>query len=163
MKDRIKTLSRIPASKLVPHPKNHRTHSDHQKRALQGLLDEIGWADALLVRETPDGYQILDGHLRQTMTTEDIPCLVVDLTDDEADLLLVAHDHITGMAGIDQAKLDDLLAELSCQNADVQALLDELSSITDEMLLDEGKDYDESCADDVKTVTCPSCGEIIPV
>ncbi|MBI1347128.1 hypothetical protein GC163_12660 [bacterium] len=163
MKDRIQSLTRIPATKLVPHPKNHRTHSDHQKRALQGLLDEIGWADALLVRETPAGYQILDGHLRQTMTTEAVPCLVVDLTDAEADLLLVTHDHITGLAGIDQAKLEDLLSELSCQNAEVQALLDELSSQTAEMLLDEGKEYDESCADGVQSVTCPKCGEIIPL
>jgi hypothetical protein len=163
MKDRIKKLSRIPANKLVPHPKNHRTHSDHQKRALQGLLDEIGWADALLVRETADGFQILDGHLRQTMTTEDIPCLVVDLTDDEADLLLATHDAITGMAGTDQAKLDELLAEISWANPDVLTLLAELSSITAEMMLDDGKEYDESCANDVKTVTCPACGEIIPV
>ena len=163
MKDRIKSLKRIPASKLIPHPLNHRTHPDHQKRVLQGLLDDVGWADAVIVRETPEGYQILDGHLRSEMTTGKIPCLVVDLSDDEANLLLATHDHIAGMAGTDQSKLDDLLSELSSKNDDVQSLLDELATKTEEYLLDEGQEFDESCADNVSTVTCPHCGEIFPL
>lgn len=163
MKDRIKSLKRIPASKLVPHPKNHRTHPDQQKRALQGLLEEVGWADALIVRETKTGYQIIDGHLRQTLTTEKIPCLVVDLTDDEADLLLATHDHITTLAGRDQGKLDDLLAEMSVKHPDVQSLLDDLATKTQDYLLDDGKEFDESCADDVETMTCPHCGQEFPL
>lgn len=91
------------------------------------MLDDVGWADAVIVRETPDGYQILDGHLRTEMTTGKVPCLVVDLDDHEADLLLATHDHVTGLAGIDQSKLDDLLSELSCKNEDVQSLLSELA------------------------------------
>jgi len=162
MKDRIKSLKRIPASKLVPHPKNHRVHSDHQKRALQGVLDEIGWSDALIVREHKDGYQILDGHCRSELTTDKIPCLVVDLTDYEAELFLASFDHLSSMAGVDQSKLDELLSELSVKNADVQAMLDDLASKTEELLLDEGKEFVESCADDVATITCPHCGGIFP-
>ena len=163
MKDRIKSLKRIPASTLIPHPLNHRTHPDHQKRVLQGLLEEVGWADALIVRETPEGYHILDGHLRSEMTTGKVPCLVVDLDDHEADLLLATHDHVTGLAGIDQGKLDELLSELSSKNEDVQNLLSELATKTEEYLLDDGQEFDESCADDVATVTCPHCGEIFPL
>ncbi|MEZ5945230.1 MAG: ParB N-terminal domain-containing protein [Planctomycetaceae bacterium] len=162
MKDRIKSLRRIPASKLVPHPKNHREHPDRQKRVLSGLLEEIGWTTGLIVRETKAGYQILDGHLRQQMTTGKVPCLVVDLTDDEADLLLASHDAVTGMAEVNQNKLDDLLATLSAKNPDVQEMLEQLATNTS-MALDEGKEFDESCADDVATVTCPSCGEVFPL
>lgn len=163
MKDRIKSLKRIPVSKLVAHPQNHRTHPDQQRRALQGLLNEVGWADALIVRQSEDGYQILDGHLRSEMTSGKIPCLVVDLDDHEANLLLATHDHLTNMAKPDQHKLDDLIAELSSKNEDVQSLLNELTSKTAEFLLDEGQEYDESCADDVAKVECPHCGRIFPL
>lgn len=162
MKDRIKTLKRIPVSKLTPHPKNHRQHPEHQKRALSGLLDEIGWTTGLIVRETEDGYQILDGHLRQQMTTGKVPCLVVDLSDQEADLLLASHDAVTGMAIVDQSKLDDLLSTLSAKNPDVQNMLADLASST-QLALDEGQEFDESCADDVARVTCPHCGEVFPL
>lgn len=163
MKDRIKSLKRIPVSKLTAHPQNHRTHPDQQRRALQGLLNEVGWADALIVRETSDGFQILDGHLRSEMTSGKVPCLVFDLDDHEANLLLATHDHLTSMAKPDQLKLDDLISELSSNNPEVQNLLNELSAKTEEFLLDEGQEYDESCADDVMTVTCPHCGRTFPL
>src|SRR5271168_1310520 len=54
---------------LVPTPKNWRRHPKAQTDALRGLLNEIGYADALLVRELPDGrYMIIDGHLRAEAT-----------------------------------------------------------------------------------------------
>jgi len=85
LKDRIKGLERIPARELLPHPKNWRTHPREQRDALRGVLAEVGIADALLVRRTKDGYQILDGHCRAEEAPDvEWPCLVVDLSDAEA-------------------------------------------------------------------------------
>jgi len=47
---------------LLPNPKSWRRHPPDQVNALRGLLAEIGYADALLARELPDGrFMIVDG------------------------------------------------------------------------------------------------------
>ncbi|MCR5162894.1 MAG: ParB N-terminal domain-containing protein, partial [Thermoguttaceae bacterium] len=90
IKDRIKELRRVPASQLIPNPKNWRTHPEKQKNAIQGVLAEIGYADALIARELPDGsLMLLDGHLRaETTPNQEVPVLVLDLDEAEADKLL---------------------------------------------------------------------------
>ena len=85
IRDRIKELRRVRASELLPHPQNWRTHPDNQRAALRGILVEIGYADALLVRETSDGLQIIDGHLRAEITPDQkVPVLILDVTEEEA-------------------------------------------------------------------------------
>ena len=124
LKDRIKGLERIPARDLLPHPKNWRTHPREQRDALRGILAEVGIADALLVRRTKDGYQILDGHCRAEEAPDvEWPCLVVDLSDAEAEKLLVTHDPIGAMAEADADTLRELLAGVESENEAVQKLL----------------------------------------
>ena len=62
IRDRVKELRRVRAGELRPHPKNWRTHPAAQRDALRGVLAEIGYADALLARELPDGTLELAGH-----------------------------------------------------------------------------------------------------
>ena len=64
LRDRIKELRRVKASEILPNPANWRTHPKAQQDAMRGILAEVGIADALLVRETPAGLQLIDGHLR---------------------------------------------------------------------------------------------------
>ena len=66
-------------------PKNWRTHPQRQVAALQGALREIGYADALLAREFPDGsLELIDGHARRSLDPDQVvPVLVTDL--DEVD------------------------------------------------------------------------------
>jgi hypothetical protein len=67
--DRIKELRRVRARDLLPNPKNWRRHPKAQIDALRGLLAEVGYADALLVRQLPDGrLMLIDGHLRAETT-----------------------------------------------------------------------------------------------
>jgi len=69
IRDRIKDFRRVSASLLCPNPKNWRTHNTRQRNVLKGILAEIGYADALLARELPDGsLQLIDGHLRAETT-----------------------------------------------------------------------------------------------
>jgi hypothetical protein len=61
IRDRIKELQRVRAGGLLPNSKNWRRHPPDQDNALRGLLAEIGYADALLARELPDGrFMIVD-------------------------------------------------------------------------------------------------------
>jgi len=68
IRDRVVELRRVPAGSLLPSPKNWRRHPKAQADALRGLLSEIGYADALLARETPEGLMLIDGHLRAETT-----------------------------------------------------------------------------------------------
>ena len=76
IRDRILELRRVAARELMPNPKNWRRHPARQAAALRGLLEEIGYAYALLARELPDGrLMLIDGHLRAETTPDQlVPC-----------------------------------------------------------------------------------------
>src|SRR5690349_19902940 len=127
IRDRIKELRRVRAGDLVPNEKNWRRHPEHQRSALMGMLQEIGYSDALLVRELPDGkLQTIDGHCRADLTPDVmVPVLVTDLNDQEAKKLLATLDPLAGMAETDGKALSALLAEIETSSPSVQALLEE--------------------------------------
>ena len=120
-RDRIKKFRRVQASDLVPNPKNWRIHTDAQRAAYRGLVAELGFAGAELVRELPDGrLMLIDGHMRaEEHGGEPLPVLVTDLTEDEADVLLASFDPLAAMAGANQQKLDELLASASSDALDL--------------------------------------------
>lgn len=113
LKDRVIGLRRVRAGDLIPNPKNWRTHPKAQQDAMKGVLAEIGMADALLVRETPDGLMLIDGHLRaDIISDEQVPVLVLDLDEAEADMLLATLDPLAAMAEASRGKLEELLNSL---------------------------------------------------
>lgn len=128
IRDRIKELRRVPAALLRPHPRNWRRHPPQQQDALRGLLNEIGYADALLARELPDGsLELIDGHLRAETTPEShVPVLVLDLSDAEAAKLLATLDPLAAMAQRDEELLASLVQEVHTEHAALQQLLDAL-------------------------------------
>src|ERR1700722_6082395 len=93
-RDRIKDLRRVRADELLPHPKNWRIHGAQQTAALKGLLNELGIVDAVLARELPDGrFQLIDGHLRvETIKRDMVPTIVLDVTEEEAEKILLTLD-----------------------------------------------------------------------
>ena len=89
IRDRVKELRRVRARDLVPHSRNWRHHGTAQIAALKAMLSEIGFAGALLARETNDGkLTLIDGHLRAGISGDDVvPVLILDLNEQEvADL-----------------------------------------------------------------------------
>lgn len=124
-RDRVRELRRVRAADLRPHPLNWRTHSRHQQTVLRGLLSEVGMAGALLARELPDGsLQLIDGHLRaETAASAEVPVLVLDLTDEEAEKVLLTHDPLAGLAGVDEGRLAALLGRVETENQAVRELL----------------------------------------
>lgn len=131
IRDRIQELRRVKASDLRRNPKNWRTHPLAQRDALEGVLTQIGYADALIARETPDGLELIDGHLRAETTPDaEVPVLVLDLTEQEADLMLATLDPMSAMAGRDELLLKELLEGIDSSNAGVADLLSSLTGIS---------------------------------
>jgi len=128
IKDRIKELKRVKASDLIPNPKNWRTHPTAQQDALRGVLAEVGYASALIARETDDGLMLVDGHLRAETTPDaEVPVLVLDINEAEADLVLATLDPLAAMAGQNEDRLAGLLETVSSSNEAVLALLADLT------------------------------------
>jgi len=114
-KNRIVGLEYVPAGELSVHPKNWRLHPERQRSALMAAFETIGVADAVLAyRSDRNGgaLTLIDGHLRRDMLDQDVPVLVTDLGDEEADLLLASHDVITTMAHRDETALAALLDDI---------------------------------------------------
>ena len=129
IRDRIKELRRVKAGDLVPHAENWRVHPHSQVAALRGVLDHVGYASALIVRELPDGtLQLIDGHLRAELTPEAIvPVLIVDLDEEEAKYVLLTHDPLGAMAGSDVDRLKALLQSVHSNDDAVNALLEQVA------------------------------------
>lgn len=129
VRDRVVGLRRVRAGDLAEHPLNWRTHPDKQRRAVRALLGEIGYADALLARETDDGVlQIIDGHLRASLDPDQlVPVLVLDLDEEEAEKLLLTLDPLAALAEADPRPLAELLARTDSSSAAVRDLLQDLA------------------------------------
>ena len=130
IRDRIRELRRVPASQLRPNPKNWRTHPPAQRDALKGLLAELGYCDALLVRELEDGaLELVDGHLRAEETPDmEVPVLVLDVSAEEAEKLLLTLDPLASLAEADTDALTSLLASVDTDSEAVRAMLAELAA-----------------------------------
>ena len=154
--DRIKELRRVPAKMLQKHPLNWREHPDKQLKALNAVIDEIGFAGAILARELPDGsLQVLDGHARIAIAGEEtLPVLVLDLNATEAEKLLITFDPISELATSNAEKLSELLGNVTIEN---QFLTELLASIAQDNGLKDLLTSEESVEiDDEADETIPS-------
>ncbi len=125
IRDRIKELRRVKASDLKPNPRNWREHPEAQRVALQGVLAEVGYADACLARELEDGsLELVDGHLRKDLDPDqELPVLVLDLDEAEAAKLLTVLDPLAGMAEANEEALTSLLAEIETESTGLKEML----------------------------------------
>lgn len=162
IKNRVKELRIVSASELRPNPKNWRLHPKSQQDALRGVLAEIGMADACLARELPDGsLMLIDGHLRaETVADAKVPVLILDVNEAEADKILLLFDPLSGMAGTDEQRLDELLRNVQTGSEPLAAMLDDLAADaglyqnSDEDNGDEPRDDDDAHG----ATACPRCG-----
>ena len=133
IRNRIKELRQVPASELRPNPKNWRTHPKSQQDALRGILAEVGYADALLARELPDGsLMLVDGHLRaETTPDQEVPVLILDINESEADKLLLSLDPLAAMAETNAQALDALLREVDTGSEGLQQMYADMADAAD--------------------------------
>lgn len=128
-KNRVKELRMVKGSELHPHPRNWRKHPEKQLKALRGLLGEVGFAGAELARELEDGtLQLIDGHARASMVgDQEIPVLVLDVDESEADKILATFDPIGAMAETNKENLDAILRGIQTSDEEVAKLLSDLA------------------------------------
>lgn len=129
IRDRIVELRRVRAGDLRPNANNWRLHPQSQRTAMRGVLDEIGYASALLARPIEGGLlELVDGHLRAETTPDEIvPVLVLDVTAEEADKLLATLDPLSAMADTDVAALAALLERVETSDDRVAEMLAQLA------------------------------------
>ncbi len=118
MRNRIKDHRIVKTRDLKPHPRNWRTHPDGQKRALQAMLDEVGFARSCTVYENAQGELVLiDGHLRAELDPDaEVTVEVLDVSPAEADKLLLTLDPLAQLAGCDDEKRQQLFASLEANS-----------------------------------------------
>jgi len=129
IRDRVKEFRRVKASELGSNPKNWRKHTGKQRGVMKTLLSEIGFAGAVLARESDTGLVLIDGHLRQEMVDIDfeIPLLILDVTEKEADGILATYDPVSAMAGADSSSLEELLSGLGEVGNDMSAVFSQVA------------------------------------
>ena len=130
IRNRVKELVFVKAGELAPDPRNYRRHPRAQVDALRGVLAEIGYADALLARRTPEGLCLIDGHLRASLDpAQSVPVLVLDLDEAEAGKLLLTLDPLAAMAQADSDALVKLLDEARFEDKAVNDMLEALANL----------------------------------
>lgn len=158
VRDRVVELVRVPASELRANPKNWRRHPQAQRAALRGLLEEVGFADALLARRDDDGQLVLiDGHLRREESAPDaeLPVLILDVTEEEADKILLTLDPLASMAEPDPDAVAELLRGITTSSGAVEALLDRIAREANARTPKPEVDADEVPAYPKKAITKP--------
>lgn len=151
-KERVRGLAWFAPERIQEAEENFRTHDEHQRAVLRGLLSEVGIADGLVawipdatVREslralpsrdprafaewasTYDGpVRLIDGHARKNEIQQDTAVVITDLDDDEAATLLATFDAVSALADLDAKKLAAHLAHVDPMQSDANDLLEEL-------------------------------------
>jgi hypothetical protein len=133
----------IDAAAIEPHPLNPRQHGEGQTSALTAAMEELGFYGACIVRPLPPArrqqktrrYQLIDGHLRKELLDgATVPCLVVEMSDEEAAKAVASHDQITGLATIDPAILRSLTEGLEWSSAELSGLVDSVLADAEALL-----------------------------
>src|SRR5829696_5643007 len=110
--------------RLIPSPRNARTHSDAQVAEIAGSIRTFGFTNPILVSEDGD---IIAGHgrlaaARQLGLAEVPVILLAGLTDVQRRQLMLADNRIALNAGWNAEMLNLELQELSVMGADLEAL-----------------------------------------
>jgi len=157
--DRVVELRRVPADTIKPNPWNWRLHPQNQSDALVEVLEDIGFAGALVARDTPEGLELIDGHLRQEVAGSDVvPVLVVEMDDQEVRRLLATLDPIGAMAQTDTSALQALLETLEVKGEATLAMLGELAAVEEPKEPEGPPEFPEIPGDIGTDYLCPSCG-----
>lgn len=117
----------VDPSELLAHPLNARQHPTHQRSALRGSLDRVGWVDTVKVNVRTG--RIVDGHARVEEALESgatVPVLWVDLSDDDERFVLATLDPISALATYDHEILAELVDGLEIEAPAVDAMLADL-------------------------------------
>jgi len=141
MKNRISEHVTLKRKDIKPNSKNWRYHNKKQLKQLRAVIDTVGFVDEVLVikdTENVGKYILIDGEARWSITNdeEDIPVGVLDLSPEEADIVLATLDPLSSFAGaegqrdanISKQKLTELVNANNIDNTRIKGLLDDIQN-----------------------------------
>jgi hypothetical protein len=155
------TITFEPPDQLLANPKNWRIHPETQQSILRANLRRIGWITGVIQNDVTG--HLIDGHDRvvNAISTgqRTVPVIHVRLSQEKEDIALASLDTITSLAVTDQAKLEELLADIPTQAPDLEALLESMRSgmppSLDDLAAAYGNTVDESTFWPVIRVSVP--------
>ena len=128
-RNRISRSGTLQVAEALANPCNFRTHPPYQRDALSASLENVGWVQQVVVNER-SGH-LIDGHLRLSLAEQkgesELPCLFVDLSNEEERLILASLDPIAAMASAERDKLSELLASIDSEDEAVRTLLERIA------------------------------------
>jgi hypothetical protein len=114
------------AAELKENPRNWRKHPAHQAKALEAVIDEVGWAGAALLNETTG--HLIDGHLRKKIGKGKIPVLIGRWSEEQERKILATLDPIAGLAEADRDRLETLLKSIQTDSQPIMELIRDLAA-----------------------------------
>jgi len=118
------TLQRWPTERVLPSPRNARTHSDAQVAEIAGSIRAFGFTNPILIGEAGE---VIAGHGRlaaaRLLGLAEVPVILVKgLSETQQRQLMLADNRIALNAGWDLELLHVELKELSALGSDLKAL-----------------------------------------
>jgi ParB-like chromosome segregation protein Spo0J len=154
---------------LKPYKGNPRKIQAKGIEKLQRSIEAYGFVNPILAQRGTN--MIIAGHQRlkaaEDAGLDKVPVIFLDFDDTTARAYNIADNRLNEESEWDFTPLADMLQELDNGSFDLELTgfdLDEIEKLMNWTPEDvEFKEYDESCADDVKKVVCPECGHEFPV
>ena len=146
--NRIVGQGNVSPDDLIPNPGGWRKHPKAQQRALEAVLEKVGWADALIVNRRTG--HLINGDLRRELALKHgettVPVTYIDLSEEDERLVLATFDPLSAMAETNSEALRALIDSVEAPDAAVRDLLDLVASAAglEDLLLDGLLDPDEA-------------------
>lgn len=120
---------------LLANPENWRTHPKSQEKALESVLETVGWVQQVIVNRTTG--HLVDGHLRVELAIKrdepTIPVIYVELSAKEERLMLATLDPISAFAESDDDTLRKLVSGCDGFGDDIDDLLSRISATAEDI------------------------------
>ena len=130
MSDQKLRLEWLDPKTLTPNPMNWRRHPEKQKKILDAVLTEVGWAGVALFNETTG--RLIDGHARRDWAIakklKTMPVLVGSWSEADEKKILVTMDPIAAMAEQADDLYRELLEGMETGNQDLSTWCDDLTA-----------------------------------
>lgn len=111
---RIVGLTFEPPEQLLANPRNWRIHPGEQQQTLRDLLGRVGWITGVIQNDITG--HLIDGHDRVENAISEgqplVPVIHVELSEELEEEALASFDAVGLMAARDEAKLQDLVADV---------------------------------------------------
>ena len=131
IQNRVVELRRVRAGEILPDERNFRRHPQKQRTALIEMLEQIGYVNPVIARQTDNGLVLVDGHLRVDIDPEfEIPVVIVDLNDEEAGKALATLDPLAAMAETERAALAELVASFDDELPDITGVIEKTKEMS---------------------------------